>query len=269
MQAKVRVGPIETWIPSLPESLKHEFSLDELEQMMQQFCEFDDSGDGSIAADELVALMRSMGIETSHSEMQALIDKVDDNRSGELEFGEFVRLISEFRRGQGNKLAAFIQYSKLALEIRRELQDLTARPTSFSAPSAVKDTHIMLAQHEENEADVRREDQMKINEFGRNNARLYEIRDLKKALQDKLDTLDDANTELMMGDGGNVELLVGESFVEASEDFATEYLEKLVEETKQKVDALTAEEGQLEARQAVLKKALYGRFGQSINLEDK
>ncbi|GLE11259.1 hypothetical protein PINS_up023613 [Pythium insidiosum] len=47
----------------------------------------------------------------------------------------------------------------------------------------------MLAQHEENEADVRREDQMKINEFGRNNARLYEIRDLKKALQDKLDTL--------------------------------------------------------------------------------
>ncbi|KAJ0397586.1 hypothetical protein P43SY_001656 [Pythium insidiosum] len=207
MQAKVRVGPIETWIPSLPESLKHEFSLDELEQMMQQFCEFDDSGDGSIAADELVALMRSMGIETSHSEMQALIDKVDDNRSGELEFGEFVR--------------------------------------------------------------VRREDQMKINEFGRNNARLYEIRDLKKALQDKLDTLDDANTELMMGDGGNVELLVGESFVEASEDFATEYLEKLVEETKQKVDALTAEEGQLEARQAVLKKALYGRFGQSINLEDK
>ncbi|GLE00733.1 hypothetical protein PINS_up009521 [Pythium insidiosum] len=69
MQAKVRVGPRETWIPSLPESLKHEFSLEELEQMKLQFCEFDASGDGSIAADELVALMRSMGIETTHSEV--------------------------------------------------------------------------------------------------------------------------------------------------------------------------------------------------------
>lgn len=76
---------------------------------------------------------------------------------------------------------------------------------------------------------VRKEDQMKINEFGRNNARLYEIREQKKALQDKLDTLDDANTELMMGEGDNVELFIGESFVETAEDAAGEYIEKLVE----------------------------------------
>lgn len=89
---------------------------------------------------------------------------------------------------------------------------------------------------------VRKEDQIRINEFGRNNAALHELRDAKKSLQvrverlsswtpqsaavsicapssipvrhqrlrrslsqDKLDTLDDANTELMMGEGDNVE----------------------------------------------------------------
>ncbi|KAF1318488.1 Prefoldin family protein, partial [Globisporangium splendens] len=105
----------------------------------------------------------------------------------------------------------------------------------------------MLAQQQEVEADVRKEDQIRINEFGRNNAALHEIRDQKKSLQDKLDTLDDANTELMMGEGDNVELFIGESFVEASEEFAQEYIEKIVE---------------------ALKKVLYSRFGQSINLED-
>lgn len=127
----------------------------------------------------------------------------------------------------------------------------------------------MLAQQQEVEADVRKEDQDRINEFGRNNASLHELRMEKKALQDKLDTYDDASTELMMGEGDNVELFIGESFVEASEEFAQEFLEKLVEDTKKQLQKLAAEESKLEARQGVLKKALYGRFGQSINLEEK
>lgn len=36
MRVKARVGEAETWINALPESLKHEFSLEELEQMKQQ-----------------------------------------------------------------------------------------------------------------------------------------------------------------------------------------------------------------------------------------
>ncbi|EEY58142.1 uncharacterized protein PITG_22666 [Phytophthora infestans T30-4] len=126
----------------------------------------------------------------------------------------------------------------------------------------------MLAQQQEVEADVRKEDQLRINEFGRNNAALHEIREQKKALKDKLDTLDDANTDLMMGEGDNVQLFIGESFVEASEDFAQEYLEKRVEEANNELKRLQAEESKLETRQAALKKVLYSRFGQSINLED-
>jgi hypothetical protein len=36
MRAQVVVGAPETWISTLPESLKHEFSIEELEQMRQQ-----------------------------------------------------------------------------------------------------------------------------------------------------------------------------------------------------------------------------------------
>ncbi|ETI53069.1 hypothetical protein F443_03941 [Phytophthora nicotianae P1569] len=139
MKVKVHVSAPETWITALPESLKHEFSLEELEQMKQQFSDFDTSGDGSIAASELIVLMESMGITTTLEEVQELIDKVDENRSGELEYPEFVRLVSDIRRGDGDKLAIFLQYSKHVMTIRRELIDLNAHPTLNSRVFGIKE----------------------------------------------------------------------------------------------------------------------------------
>ncbi len=70
---------------------------------------------------------------------------------------------------------------------------------------------------------VRFVDQEKINEFGKMNNRLLELRaDLK---QHKLDAekMDDASAELMMSNGdGKVMLLIGESFIEVSEDYGNE-----------------------------------------------
>jgi prefoldin subunit 4 len=69
---------------------------------------------------------------------------------------------------------------------------------------------------------VRLVDQEKINEFGKLNNRLMEIRaDISQFKQD-LEKLDDAAAELMMNTGGNVMLFMGESFVETSEDYANE-----------------------------------------------
>ncbi len=47
--------------------------------------------------------------------------------------------------------------------------------------------------------DVRPEDQAMINEFSRLNARLHEIQQDSKGLKEKLEHLEDATTELMMG----------------------------------------------------------------------
>ena len=65
-------------------------------------------------------------------------------------------------------------------------------------------------------------DQEKINEFGRLNNRLLEIR--ADVVQSKADAekLDDATAEMMMSTDGKIMLLIGDSFVEVGEEYATE-----------------------------------------------
>mmetsp|Transcript_75 Transcript_75/g.190 ORF Transcript_75/g.190 Transcript_75/m.190 type:complete len:128 (-) Transcript_75:25-408(-) len=119
------------------------------------------------------------------------------------------------------------------------------------------------------EVTVRKQDQVLINEFGRLNAKLHEIRADRALLQKQLEELDDATTELAMGDGDNVQLMLGgESFIDVEEDFATEYCEAEQEKLQAEMDAFDSEVTTIEARQKELKSVLYGRFGSNINLEE-
>jgi prefoldin subunit 4 len=122
---------------------------------------------------------------------------------------------------------------------------------------------------ETSEPEVRREDQENINEFGKLNNRLLEIRADVKQIKLDAEKMDDANTELMMNSTGDgkVMLLIGEAFVEVSEDFATEYCENKNEKLAKTIEDLNAEEKVILEKQEVLKKDLYARFGGSINLE--
>lgn len=73
----------------------------------------------------------------------------------------------------------------------------------------------------------------------------------------------------MMGSGEKVLLMMGEAFFESSEDDATEHCEAEVEKHQAQVDKLEEEEADIIDKQADLKTVLYGRFGKSIQLEDK
>ena len=84
-----------------------------------------------------------------------------------------------------------------------------------------------------------------------------------------MEKIDDASTELMMGTGDKVMLRLGEAMFEATEDEATEFCEAEVEKHQETLDNLGEEETDILERQGELKKILYGRFGKSINLEDK
>ena len=118
------------------------------------------------------------------------------------------------------------------------------------------------------ENEVRREDQENINKFGRLNARMYEVRGERDAIKTKLERIDDASTELMMGSGDKVMLMLGGAFFESSEEDATEFCEAEVEKYQAVVDKLEEEESEILEEQEKLKKILYTRFGKSINLED-
>eukprot|EP01031_Cornospumella_fuschlensis_P042504 gene42504-51924_t len=115
--------------------------------------------------------------------------------------------------------------------------------------------------------EVRLEDQEKINEFGKLNNRLLEIRADIKQMKADIEKLDDATAELMMNTGGTVKLFMGESFIETDEDYATEFF-IVIQQLQDEVATLTREETAIVQRQELLKKELYGRFGDSINLEN-
>ncbi len=72
-----------------------------------------------------------------------------------------------------------------------------------------------------------------------------------------------------MASGDKVMLLVGESFFDTTEDLATEYCEEEVERMEGLLEKLAGEEKTILEKQAVLKERLYGRFGKSIQLEEK
>ena len=65
-----------------------------------------------------------------------------------------------------------------------------------------------------------------INEFGKLNNHLQELRlDLKQIAEDN-EKLEDATAEIMMVTEDKFMILMGEAFVECDEAFATEYCEK-------------------------------------------
>ena len=82
----------------------------------------------------------------------------------------------------------------------------------------------------DNDIDVRFVDQQKINEFGKLNNRLLELRGDIKQYREDIEKLEDATAELMMaGDGDKVMIMIGESFVSVSGDEANEYCETKTE----------------------------------------
>lgn len=113
----------------LPEYLKKEFSKDEINELYEQFKAVDTSGDGQMDASELQVIMTSLGISVDIEHLTSLINEVDANNSGALEFPEFVQLVSNLRKGKnGGLLARFVQNSNQASIIRQEFNELQRNP---------------------------------------------------------------------------------------------------------------------------------------------
>jgi hypothetical protein len=159
---------------------------------------------------------------------------------------------------------------------------LTCRPLAAAAlrPPQEK-AEAMLHREDEVDTEVRLVDQNKINEFGRNNDMLAEMQDVSPprpppsshhlgdracadtvrcprlppqdmdVMNEELEKLDDASTELMMQDGDNVRLQIAECFVSVTEEFCGEYLEREMEKKQAEVDAFKAKMDVIRKRQMV------------------
>ncbi|KAH9523436.1 EF-hand calcium-binding domain-containing protein 7 [Bulinus truncatus] len=75
------------------------------EDLMKAFCKIDLNGDGFISLDELLKILTTKGEKMSRAEVKELIDDVDENKDGKLDYKEFSKMV----------LSTTDEYKKLAL----------------------------------------------------------------------------------------------------------------------------------------------------------
>ncbi|KAL6557526.1 Prefoldin subunit 4 [Orobanche minor] len=118
------------------------------------------------------------------------------------------------------------------------------------------------------ETEVTWEDQQNINKFGRLNNRLHELDDEIKTAKETNESLEDASNELILTDEDIVRFQIGEVFAHVPRDDVEARIEEMKEATGKNLQKLEEEKESIVAQMAELKKILYGKFKDSINLED-
>lgn len=118
---------------------------------------------------------------------------------------------------------------------------------------------------------ITREDQEKINTFGKLHTQMKEYEVQCEEAQRELLAIQDASGDAlaMDEDAGGLMLRVGECFFDMTPDAAVEELEKRESATQATVDDLQKKIGERRAHLDTLKHELYDKFGRSaINLDD-
>ncbi|XP_042055780.1 probable prefoldin subunit 4 isoform X2 [Salvia splendens] len=118
------------------------------------------------------------------------------------------------------------------------------------------------------ETEVTWEDQQNINKFGRLNNRLHEVEDEIKIAKETNESLEDAGNELILTDEEIVRFQIGEVFAHVPKEEVESRIEEMTEKTSNNLVKLEEEKESIIAQMAVLKKILYGKFKDYINLEE-
>ncbi|KAL3569735.1 hypothetical protein D5086_029625, partial [Populus alba] len=73
-------------------------SIEEVEDIKEMFMKMDTDSDGIVSVEELKTGLRNFGSQLAESEVQMLIEAVDTNEKGKLDYGEFVAVSLHLRR---------------------------------------------------------------------------------------------------------------------------------------------------------------------------
>ncbi|CAI9285152.1 unnamed protein product [Lactuca saligna] len=118
------------------------------------------------------------------------------------------------------------------------------------------------------ETEVTWEDQQNINKFGRLNNRYHELDDEIRIAMEANENFEDASNELILTDEEVVRFQIGEVFAHVPRDEVEIRIEQMKETTTKHLEKLKDEKESVVAQMADLKKILYAKFKESINLEE-
>lgn len=99
---------------------------------LQVFHDFDRDGSGAISAGELRAALRRAGVNLTAAESQAMLDRYDDDKSGEIELPEFHRLANDLPSLVGRDAHWGVLSESFAMRVRG-LADEGANPLLYEA----------------------------------------------------------------------------------------------------------------------------------------
>ncbi|KAF9120407.1 hypothetical protein BGX30_003180 [Mortierella sp. GBA39] len=121
---------------------------------------------------------------------------------------------------------------------------------------------------EEGDIQVSWQDQENINTFSKYNAKLQDLEEAYESKKTEKEYLDDLAMELELADEDEpVKYRIGEAFVSLSLEAAQERISKSQEELDQEIEGLKSQMDEAVEKMDGLKKVLYARFGNAINLE--
>lgn len=89
----------------------YHLSEKKLRHLYEAFQIFDKNSDGSVTMKEIDDVMQSLGFSVSEDELESVINKVDSNRNGSIEFEEFLRLMFQHLADSANDAADDIRHA--------------------------------------------------------------------------------------------------------------------------------------------------------------
>mgnify|MGYP002480181079 CR=1 FL=1 len=79
-----------------------DFDDETLKTLRECFNSLDEDGSGTIGTDELEEPLVALGLVDSWQQVMKIVEQVDDDKSGYIEFGEFLKIIKGGKRNMKN-----------------------------------------------------------------------------------------------------------------------------------------------------------------------
>ncbi|KAH6973101.1 calmodulin-like protein [Ilyonectria sp. MPI-CAGE-AT-0026] len=96
-QCQMQMTHIAPSMLSLTHIMAVSFSDQQIAEFRQAFSLFDSNGDGQVTAKDIGTVMRSLGQNLSDAELQDMVNEIDVDKNGTIDFSEFLAIMSKKR----------------------------------------------------------------------------------------------------------------------------------------------------------------------------
>eukprot|EP00195_Chlamydomonas_chlamydogama_P012417 CAMPEP_0202908874 /NCGR_PEP_ID=MMETSP1392-20130828/47499_1 /ASSEMBLY_ACC=CAM_ASM_000868 /TAXON_ID=225041 /ORGANISM="Chlamydomonas chlamydogama, Strain SAG 11-48b" /LENGTH=157 /DNA_ID=CAMNT_0049598399 /DNA_START=254 /DNA_END=724 /DNA_ORIENTATION=+ len=116
---------VTQWLKKRRKAIRPKLTQQQKEELQQAFRLMDEDGSGAIDVDELGSAFKLLGIRKTKAEIEELVNEVDHDGTGELEYPEFLEImtdtlhrLSEEAHEEGNK--GQVPFALMATAYRRK-----------------------------------------------------------------------------------------------------------------------------------------------------